>query len=237
MNTSVILRPAAGRLSRALSHHIGVIRDMEFWRRYRKNRPATAAAGVMLVLVFVAAVYPWLTPFEALDPVDTPLLVPGQGHWMGTDDIGRDIQAGVLEGTRTSLVIGFCSAITSAFIGILIGSLAGYFGRGLDNVLMRFTEMFQIVPIFLLAVLIVALFGASMWFVILVIGLLSWPSTARIVRAEFLTLKERDFVTAARAGGFSTSRIIFREILPTPCRPSLSMFHSKWLPRSLSKRV
>jgi peptide/nickel transport system permease protein len=120
------------------------------------------------------------------------------------------------------LIVGFFSAITSAIIGIFIGAVAGYYGKAVDNALMRFTEMFQIIPMFLLAVLIVAVFGASLWFVILVIGLLSWPSTARIVRAEFLSLKERDFIVAARALGSGSFWIIFRHILPNSLPPVIA---------------
>jgi len=192
---------------------------MEFWLRYRKNRAAVAAAGVLCLIIMVAILYPWLTPYEALSPVGKPLIPPSPGHWMGTDDLGRDCLAGVLEGTRVSLMVGFSAATISGIIGILVGSIAGFFGKTVDNLLMRFTEVFQIIPVFLLAVLTVALFGANIWFVILVIGLLSWPSTARIVRAEFLSLKERDFVLAARATGFSTRRIMFLEILPNALPP------------------
>jgi peptide/nickel transport system permease protein len=192
---------------------------MEFWIRYRRNRSAVVAAWALCILAFVAVSYPWLTPYNAFSPVAESLLPPSYKHWMGTDDLGRDVLSGVLEGTRVSLVVGFCSAITSAFIGIFVGALAGFFGKSTDIFLMRITEMFQIIPVFLLALLIVAVFGASLWFVILVIGILSWPSTARIVRAEFLTLKERDFVAAAKASGFGQGRIIFREILPNALPP------------------
>jgi peptide/nickel transport system permease protein len=194
-------------------------RARDFWGRYRKNRPAAFAAGILCILVTIAISYPWFIPYDPLSPVDKPLLAPGGRHLMGTDDVGRDILAGVLEGTRVSLIIGFCSAITSAIIGIFIGSMAGYYGRTLDAVLMRVTEMFQIIPMFLLAVLIVAVYGANLLFVILVIGLLSWPSTARIVRAQFLSLKEREFVIAARASGYGTGRIIFVEVLPNAMPP------------------
>lgn len=192
---------------------------VEFWSRYRKNKPAVIAAFILAFLLAIAIFYPWLVPFDPLSIVGQPLQSPNARHWMGTDDVGRDSLAGVLQGTRTSLMVGFFSAVTSAIIGIFIGAIAGYFGRAMDNTLMRLTEMFQIIPMFLLAILIVGIFGASLWFVILVIGLLSWPSTARLVRAEFLSLKEREFIIAARAIGSGSFWIIFRHILPNALPP------------------
>ena len=192
---------------------------LEFWSRYRKNVASVIAAGVFLFLVVIAICYPWLTPYDPLSVVARPLQPPGPSHWMGVDDLGRDTFSGVLQGTRTSLMVGFCSAATSAIIGIFIGALAGYYERTVDNVLMRVTELFQIIPMFLLAILIVAIFGANLWFVIIIIGLLSWPSTARLVRAELLSLKERDFVVAARAMGSRPIRIIFQEVLPNSLPP------------------
>ncbi len=143
-----------------------------------------------------------------------PLAPPSLRHPFGTDDLARDIWTGVLYGARVSLMVGILAASTSALIGTVLGSIAGYYGRTVDDVLMRGTEFFLVIPSFLLALILVAVSGPSIWNVILTIGLLGWPSTARLIRAEFLSLKEREFVMAARAIGASPFRIVFRQILP-----------------------
>ncbi|OFX14875.1 MAG: ABC transporter permease, partial [Armatimonadetes bacterium RBG_19FT_COMBO_69_19] len=136
---------------------------------------------------------------------------------------GRDIWTGVLFGARVSLTVGVLAATTSALIGTAIGSIAGYYGGGVDNVLMRGTEFFLVIPSFLLALILVAVSGPSIWNVILTIGLLGWPSTARLIRAEFLSLKQREFVMAAHAVGAGTARIVFRQILPNAAPPAVVM--------------
>ena len=150
-----------------------------------------------------------------------PLAPPSWKHLFGTDDLGRDIWTGVLFGARVSLTVGILAAATSALIGTTVGSLAGYFGGVTDNVLMRTTEFFLVIPSFLLALILVAVSGPSIVNVILAIGLLGWPSTARVVRAEFMSLKEREFVTAARAIGVGTRRLVFRQILPNAAPPAV----------------
>ena len=142
------------------------------------------------------------------------MLPPQPAHLFGTDHLGRDVFSGVLYGTRTSLEVGFLSVVVSVALGITIGSISGYYGRRIDDVLMRLTEVFQVMPRFFLALIIVAMFGADLWGTIFVIGILSWAEIARLVRAEFLTLRERPFVMAARAYGAGDAQIIFREILP-----------------------
>jgi peptide/nickel transport system permease protein len=150
-----------------------------------------------------------------------PLMPPSFRHPFGTDDLGRDIWTGVLYGARVSLMVGVLAASTSALIGVLIGSVAGYHGGRLDDTLMRLTEFFLVIPSFLLALVLVAVSGPSIWNVILTIGTLGWPSTARLVRAEFLSLKQREFVMAARAVGSGTFRILFRQILPNAIPPAV----------------
>jgi peptide/nickel transport system permease protein len=138
---------------------------------------------------------------------------------MGTDDLGRDILSGVLWGARVSIAVGLLAALTSTVIGVVIGAAAGFYGRTLDDVLMRVTEFFLVIPRFFLVLVMVALFGNSVWHVILVIGILSWPVTARLVRVEFLSLREKEFVEGSRAVGASDPRIILRHILPNAFPP------------------
>lgn len=167
----------------------------------------------------IALLAPWLAFEDPLRIGTTVFASPGSAHWFGTDNLGRDIFSGVLHGTRVSLVVGLLAAITSSCIGILIGSVSGFWGAWTDILLMRLTELFQVMPRFFLALFIMALFGTGVEKVIFVIGILSWPPTARLVRAEFLALKERDFIEAARATGEGSLRLCFRQILPNALPP------------------
>src|SRR6478735_1537151 len=139
---------------------------------------------------------------------------PSQHHIMGTDDLGRDVFARVILGAQISLTVGVFSALIATTVGCLIGALAGYFGGLVDELLMRATEIFQVIPRFLLAIVIVALFGTGLEKIVLVIGLLSWPGTARIVRAQFQILRSEEFVLSAIVSGATTGRVIWRHILP-----------------------
>jgi len=164
---------------------------------------------------------------------------PSIVHLMGTDDLGRDIFAGIIHGINVSLYIGCVAVLVSLIVGIPIGALSGYVGGKTDELLMRIVELFQVLPSFVLAIVFVTFFGASLNNVILVIGLVSWPVPARITRAQFLSLKEKDFVVAARAIGTSTSSIIFFEILPNAISPvvvnaTIKIAHSILLESSLS---
>ena len=138
---------------------------------------------------------------------------------MGTDYLGRDVLAGIIQGSRTSLLVGVTAAAMMMTIGIIFGALAGYHGGFMDDVLMRVTEFFQVIPSFILAMVVVALFQPSLWTIIIAISISTWTGTARILRAEFMSLRERDFVTASKAMGAKSVRIILREILPNALPP------------------
>jgi peptide/nickel transport system permease protein len=133
---------------------------------------------------------------------------------MGTDDLGRDILSGVLQGARTSLMVGFLAVATSASIGLMIGILSGFYGGKIDLILSRVMELFMVIPRFMLGIVLVAIFGATIWNVVAVIGFLMWPEVARVVRSEYLTMKEWLFTEAARADGASNWTLMFSEILP-----------------------
>lgn len=139
---------------------------------------------------------------------------PGAAHWLGTDDLGRDVLARVAYGGQISLMVGTFSALIAVVIGVAVGAACGYLGGAFDAVVMRITEAFQIIPRFFLALIVVALVGSGIWKIILVLGLLSWPATARVVRAQVLVLRREEFVLAAIMGGASTLRVIGRHILP-----------------------
>jgi peptide/nickel transport system permease protein len=187
-------------------------------RRLTRSRAAVFGMGVVAVAVVGGIAGPWLTGSPtAMGP--KVFCAPGPECLLGTDDLGRDMLARVANGARVSLLVGFAAAAVSAVVGVIIGALAGFAGGRIDELFMRVAEAFQIVPQFFVAILVVALFGSSLTKIVLVIALLSWPSTARITRAEFLKLRGQDFVAAARLAGASRMALVFREILPNALPP------------------
>ncbi len=198
----------------------------EFVKRFRRNTPAMISLGVLLVLAALAVVFYSMElvghywPYDPLTPDLTAKLQPPHvAHLLGTDNLGRDVLTRMLHGTRISLTVGFVAVGVAATIGIFIGAIAGYFGGLVDSVLMRFVDMMMCFPTFFLILTVVALLQPNIYNIIVVIGLTGWTGTARFVRAEFLSLRERDFVLAARAGGLGNRRIIFRHILPNALAP------------------
>ncbi|WP_336234866.1 ABC transporter permease [Achromobacter dolens] len=189
--------------------------------RLLANPAAVAGALLLLLILLAAATAPWIFPHDPLDMVGPPILWPGQDHefWLGTDTMGRDVAAGLAHGARVSLTVGVTAALLSLVIGIAIGAAAGYFGGWVDVALMRVTELLQTIPAFLLVVVIVAIARPSVTVIALSIGVASWPVVARLVRAEFRTLRESEFVQAARSLGFSHARIALLEILPNALPP------------------
>ena len=192
-----------------------------FAERFRTNRGALAGAALLLLVVIAAAAAPLLFPGDPLDIVGRPLLEPfvDTRFPLGTDRLGRDILAGLAHGARASLLVGLVAAFGAILIGILVGAVAGYFGGWTDELLMRLTETFQTVPGFILALALIAVMGPGIVSVAIAIALVSWTGPARITRAEFLTLREREFVSAARVLGLGHGHIIFREILPNALAP------------------
>ena len=184
------------------------------WSRFRQNKLSLIGLVIVVIALIAGILAPLLAPYGPFELVGQRLAPPQVEYLLGTDHLGRDVLSGVLYGTRTSLEVGFLSVLLSAVLGISIGATSGYYGRLIDDLLMRMTEVFQVMPRFFLALVIVAMFGADLWGTIFVIGILSWAEIARLIRAEVLTLRERPFVMAARAYGAGDGRIIFREILP-----------------------
>lgn len=179
------------------------------------RRPSGALGlGLVGLLVMVGIAAPWIAPRDPFSIKGPPLAAPSGDYLMGTDAFGRDIFSGILFGARTSL---FATVLTGALvlvIGVGVGTLSGYRAGRVDDVCMRITEFFQVIPRFFLAVVVVALFGPGVTKVALVFGFTAWSMLARVIRAEVLSLREREFVEAARAGGSSGWRIVAREILP-----------------------
>jgi peptide/nickel transport system permease protein len=187
-----------------------------FLRRFFAHRGGAVGLAIMLLVLAVALGAPWLFPGDPLDAVTRPLLPPFDDvrYLLGTDRNGRDIAAGIAHGARVTLAIGMTAAAGAIIAGTVIGALAGFYRGWIDEVLMRFTDAVQTVPGFLLALALVAVLGPSTSSVVTAIALVSWPGTARIVRAEFLSLRERDFVLACRTMGMSDTRLIFGQMLP-----------------------
>ncbi|PLY36805.1 ABC transporter permease [Pectobacterium carotovorum] len=191
-------------------------------RAFIRN-PAGMAGLLLLITVFLMAAFaPLLYPGDPLDMVAQPFLWPGEkpDFPLGTDSMGRDVAAGIVHGSQVSLQIGFSAVIVSLLIGTVVGALAGYFGGRVDDMLVHITELFQTFPTFLLVVVLVAIGSPSVTLISLAIGIASWPTIARLVRAEFRSLRESDFVLAARSQGFSSLHIIFQEMLPN-AQPSI----------------
>ncbi len=194
---------------------------MEIVRRYFKSPSAIVGLALLLVVLIMAATAGWLFPRDPLSLAGRPLVWPGDNarFLLGTDNSGRDIAAQLFHGARISLLIGVVATFIAIAIGIVIGALAGYYGGQVDNILMRFTEAFQTLPNFLLLLILVAVFGSNLTTVTIAIGVVSWPAPARLTRAEFLSLRAREFVQACRTLGMKDRQIIFREILPNALPP------------------
>ncbi len=206
-----------------LSGDQGIKMDGEgktFWRYFRRNRLAVGGLLVILITFLVAGFAPIIAPHDPeKTDVSLKLKPPSSRHYLGTDQLGRDVFSRMLYGSRVSLSVGFVAVAISILIGILVGALAGYYGGWVDSLLMRFVDVMLCFPSFFLILTVVALLGPSLFKVMVVIGITSWMGTSRFVRAEFLTLRERDFVQAARALGVKDRRIIFRHILPNALAP------------------
>lgn len=196
-------------------------RSLVLWRRFRRNRAALLGLILFVIVVLMAELADVVTPGDPLRNAGPPLTAPlvFAANPLGTDQLGRDIMAGIFHGARISLVIGVVATLISIVIGVVIGAVAGYFGGKIDGALMRVTEAFQTIPSFILLLTLVAIFGSSIQNIVIAIGIVSWTAPARMVRAEFMSLRKREFVDAARNLGVSDVSIIFREILPNALPP------------------
>ncbi len=184
-------------------------------------RNPTGLIGICLFLIILVAtlVGPRLYPIDPFDIAGAPFNAPDAEYWLGTDYLGRDILAGLLVGGRATLAVGAVAALITLVIGITMGALSGYFGNPLDTVLMKITEFFQVLPTLLFAMVLVTLFGASLETITIAIGVVSWTSVARLTRAEFLRIRELDYVKAVTAAGGGNGYTITRVILPNALPP------------------
>ena len=193
----------------------------EAWRVFRRNKAALLGLALLSLVVLTMLVGPSLYPVDAFDLAGRPFTEPftDANVWLGTDYLGRDILAGMVVGGRATVTVGLSAALITVTIGILVGALAGYFGGWVDEGLMRVTELFQVLPSLLFAMVLVTLFSPSLLVVTIAIGAVSWTSTARLARAEFMRLRKLEYVSAARALGAGNVRLMLREILPNALPP------------------
>lgn len=183
-------------------------------RRLLRSPAGIVGLGLTAAVVAVAVLADVLAPFDPFSLIGPPLASPSAEHWMGTDALGRDLLSGVMHGARTSLLVAVSVGILTLLLGALIGGLSGYLAGRVDDVLQRTTELVMVLPRFFLAIVVIALFGPGIDRLILVLGLTSWTLLSRVVRAEVLSLREREFIEAARSIGASERRILVRHILP-----------------------
>lgn len=184
-------------------------------QRYAKNKLAVAGLTFLIILILVAIFAPIISSHDR-DSVDLTITFqkPNSEYLLGTDEFGRDVFTRLIHGGRVSLSVGLVSASISMLLGVVLGALSGYLGGWVDFIVMRLVDVFMSLPFYVVTITIAALFGPSIWNVMIMTGLLSWTRIARIVRAETLSIKQREFIEAARALGLNSKEILFRHIIP-----------------------
>ena len=190
-----------------------------FWRRFRNNRAAVGGLVALVAIVAFAFAGPILYPVDPFDMVGQPSVPPGGEQPLGTDVAGRDILSGLIHGGRVSLLIGVMASLAATLVGLVLGAVAGYYGGRIDDLIMRTTEFFLTIPSFVLAVVLVAIFSPTIANITIAIAVVSWPSVARLARAEFLAHRDREYVQGCRAIGMPDREIILLQILPNALPP------------------
>jgi peptide/nickel transport system permease protein len=208
-----------GDAERAIPHAAMVSPSREAWRRFRRNRLAMVGLTVIGALVVIAVAAPLIARQDPLAISGELRQPPSSAHWFGTDAIGRDLFARVVYGARVSLVVGITSSLIATSIGVVVGSIAGFFGGWLDALVMRATDILLAFPYIILAIAIIVVIGRGQATVIAVLGLIGWLAIARVLRSSILQLKEMEFIEATRALGASSTRIIVRHLLPNAIQP------------------
>lgn len=193
---------------------------MTFWKLFARNRGALVGLAILMLITFLAATAGIFFPDDPFSLKGQSMSPPGKnGFLLGSDSLGRDVAAGIAHGAKTSLLIGLLATLVAVCVGIVMGALAGYYGGIIDDLLMRVTEMFQTIPSFIFAILLVAIMKPSIESIVIAIAIVSWPAVARLVRGEFLSLRSREFVQACHTLGMSDIRIMAKEILPNCLSP------------------
>ena len=209
----------------SLSHQeMGVVQIehpfTEAARMFAANYAAVAGLLVLAIIIVVSLLGPFLYTVDPWEMVWSPFSPPGaKGFLLGTDYLGRDLVAQIIHGGRATIAVGCAAALLSVLIGITFGALSGFYRGWVEEILMRITEFFQVLPTLLFSMVLVALFGASLQMIAFAIGIVSWTGVARVTRAEFLKIRELEYVTASRSGGANAPTLIFRVILPNALPP------------------
>jgi ABC-type dipeptide/oligopeptide/nickel transport system permease subunit len=185
----------------------------EFFDVYRKNRLGLLGLIILIIYVIIATFAPFITPYDPYSKAGNPFIPPNPANIFGTDELGRDIFSLVIYGTRISLFVGILATVLTAVIGSLVGVVSGYIGGLIDDLLMRITDLFLIIPGIPFLIVLSVVLGSNIWNIILVIAIISWPSTARLVRSETLTLKTKAFIESAKLAGAGDTYILFKHIL------------------------
>jgi len=193
-----------------------------YFERFKRNRLAVVGFVLIVVLAVLAILAPWLSP---RDPLAQNLLErlqgPSAAHWMGTDDLGRDVLSRLLIGARVSLSVGLVAVGIELLVGVTLGLCSGFFGGKLDSIIMRLVDIMLSIPAIFLILAVLAFLGPNIYNVMVIIGLTSWPGLTRLVRGECLSVREREYMQAARLSGISTPRILFVHLLPNVVAPIL----------------
>jgi len=217
-----VLEPAAGTAGSftATADERVLTTKQLAWRRFKRHKLAIGSAIVLLLLGLLVILAEVISKYNFHEQIFTDTLQgPSGKHWFGTDNLGRDQFVRVMDGGRISLLVGLAVALSSGTIGAVVGGLAGYYGRWLDNVLMRVTDLFLSIPFLVVLIIASKLLGGTVFDIVLLLSLIFWMPSARIIRGVFLSLKEKEFVEAARASGASNRRIIFYHIMPNALGP------------------
>ncbi|WP_083661477.1 ABC transporter permease [Actinophytocola xanthii] len=198
----------------------GQIRDI--WKRFRRNKLAVVGLAVVGFLMVIAILQPFISPY---DPMEQNLLntrkPPSGNHFFGTDILGRDMFSGILYGVKLAMIVGWSVMVLSLIVGVALGAIAGFRGKAVDSIIMRVTDIVLAFPSLIGAILVVQIFGNGIWQVIIALVLLSWPTAARLMRGSTLSLRESEYVEAARSIGASDTRIVTRHVLPNAIAPTL----------------
>ena len=190
-----------------------------FWQRFLSNPRVIVGLVWLAIVVVVALLANVLAPRDPFSIVATPFIPPSSAFWLGTDSLGRDVLAGLMHGARTTLLISVVATLLAIALGALIGAVAGYYGGWVDDVLMRITEFFQTIPSFLFAIVLIAVLSPSATNLVIAISVVSWPPITRVMRAEVLSVKSREFVQAAVVAGQRDSAILLTQVLPNTLSP------------------
>ncbi|RXK53259.1 ABC transporter permease [Oleiharenicola lentus] len=190
------------------------------WLRLRRNRLAVTGGIMLIVLALACLIGPWISPYDyAEQDLDNTFAAPGAKHWLGTDQLGRDLLVRILYGGRISLGVGLCATFVALTIGVIYGAVAGWVGGRTDAVMMRIVDIIYALPFTIFVILLMVFFGRNIVLLFVAIGAVEWLTMARIVRGQIMSLKKMEFIEAARSLGFGNRRIIFRHLLPNALGP------------------